>query len=151
MTARRGPAPDAYVTRTLQRIARAHPEVHQADLARVLGCDRTRIAHQLAGRQSIPADELEAWCDVFDTLEPLEAIADRLGHHVVPKEREASPLTLERGCWHLLAEVSAFGARLSRALGDGVIDAAERAELRAALVSARTALDGMLARMPEAR
>jgi len=145
---RTGPTPDGYVTRILARHAR-DSEATRGDLARALGCDPSRISHQLVGRQAIPVDELEIWCDVLDTHEPLEAIADRLGLQVTPKERRASRATLERGGYELLAHVGHAGAELGQALADGHLDDAERARIRRALHAAREVLDDLLARLPE--
>ncbi len=142
-------ARELYVTRTVARILRERPEVIQSDLASALGCDRTRIAHMLSGRQVLPADELDVVCDVIGTIEPLDAIARRIGHHVVPIEREAATVTIERGAWELLHAVSGFGRDLAGALADGRLDAAERSTLRRQLFAAREVLDGLIAKMPE--
>jgi len=138
---------DAYVTRACERRLREVAEVIQEDLAAALGCDRSLISHRLHLRRPIPADELEVWCDVLDTVEPLRAIARRLGHDVVPLARPAAALTIERGGWDLLRNVGAFGALLGGALEDGSLDDAERAQLRAALVAVRAVVEGLLARL----
>jgi hypothetical protein len=145
---RSGPAPDGYVTRILARHTR-DSEATRGDLARALGCDPSRISHQISGRQAIPADELEVWCDVLGTHEPLEAIADRLGLVVRPKERRVGHATLERGGYELLAHVGHAGAELGQALADGHIDDAERTRIRRALRAARDVLDDLIARVPE--
>ena len=139
---------ERYVTATCLRHLRAMPDVIQADLANALRCDRTRVAHILAGRQVLPADELDVWCDVLGTSEPLEAIARRIGMRVVPIDREAPLATLERGAWDLLAAVSGFGRELGHALADGHLDEAERAALRQQLVGAREVVDALIARLP---
>lgn len=145
MTARRS---DPYVTRIFARAYREASEVKQADLARALDRDRSGIAHILSGRHVLPADELDVWCDHLST-EALDAIAHRLGMRLVPLDREAAPVTLERGGWSLLAAVSAFGSRLGIALEDGHLDDDERAQLRWQLVATREIVEGLLSRIPD--
>lgn len=139
---------DPYVTRILARAYREASEVRQADLARATGRDRSGIAHILSGRHVLPADELDAWCDHLGT-EALDAIEDRLGRRAAPKERDAAPVTLERGGWSLLAAVSAFGSRLGEALEDDHLDDSERSQLRRLLVAAREIVEGLLAKIPD--
>lgn len=147
MTARQR---DPYVTRILARAFREASEIKQQDLARALDRDRSGVSHMLHGRQVVPADELDIFCDYLGT-EALEAIADRLGMRVTPKEREAAPVTIERGAWALLSAVSAFGQRLGDAMADGHLDLVERDALRRQLVAARELVEGMLAKIPEQR
>jgi len=142
-----GKAHAGYVTKALDRRLRELPDVVCGDLAAALDCDASLISHRRKGTRPIPADELEVWCDVLDTIEPLRAIARRLGYDVVPLERQAAPCTLERGGWELLAAAAAFGAELGRALEDGALDAAERAQLRAGLVAVREVVEALLARV----
>lgn len=144
---RRGPG---YITKILKRRMRELPDVVQDDLASALGRDRSGIAHQLAGRHHVIADELDVWCDVLDTIEPLEALARRLGYQLMPQEREAAPLTVQRHSWSLFGEVGRFGEVLAAALEDGRLDPAERTLLHRALVEVRRIVDGLLARLPEA-
>lgn len=140
-----------YVTRALARALKAHPEVIQDDLAAALDRDRSAVSHMLrpGSRQHVPADELEVWCDVLGTIEPLEAIARRLGYRLVPQERAAAPLTVERHSWALFGQVSRFGEALAAAIQDGRIDEQERRQLRQLLVGARQLIEGLLARLPE--
>lgn len=145
MTARKS---DPYVTRIFARAYREASEVRQADLARALDRDRSGIAHILSGRHVLPADELDVWCDHLGT-EALDAIEDRLGRRASPLERDAAPVTLERGGWSLLAAVSAFGSRLGEALEDGRLDDDERTQLRRQLVAAREIVEGLLAKIPD--
>lgn len=65
-------------------------EVKQRDLARALDCDESRISHIRAGRQRLAAHELVIFCDVYDTVEPLDAMADRLNHELIERTRRAA-------------------------------------------------------------
>lgn len=147
---RSGTAPEDFVTPILRRLWSTADGHRQDDLARMLGCDRTRVAHQLAARQVVPAHELLVWCDFFGTLEPLDAIARRLASRVVPEERESlSPTTLERGAFHLMAVTGRVGELLGEALDDGRIDELERPVLRAALHGVVDTAEALLAKIPE--
>lgn len=140
-------ARDAYVTRILARCWRELPEARQDDLAAQLGCDRSLVAHQLGERRKISVDDLEVWCDFLGTIEPLRAVARRLGHDVVPQPARPSPARLEHGGWELLARAGAFGAELGHALEDGAIDADEQARLAQQLRALRETVEGLLARV----
>lgn len=135
-----------HVERCLQRLYRKLPGCTQDDLGAALGRDRSYIARQLAGQYSVPASELDVWCDVLDSLEPLNIIAERLGYRVVPHERAAPAATVERATFGLLAEVGRYGAQLSDALADGNIDDEERGELHQALKGVRVLVEELLSR-----
>ena len=136
-----------YVTRIVARLMRETPDVVQRDIARALGVDRSRISQQLTGRYALPADDLEVYCDYLDTVEPLEAIADRLGYRLVPHERHAPARTVQRASWQLMREVGEFGEALGLALDDGDLSDDERQTLRRALADVRRVTDAMVARL----
>lgn len=122
---------DPYVTRILVRQLSERPEVTQYDLAAALDCDRSRIAHQVAGRQAITADEVDAWCSVLGSDEAMEAMARRRRKKLVPLDEQPEPAALERSGHRLLGAVGRFGAQLGEALEDGRLDGDELARLRA--------------------
>ena len=146
---RSGTAPEDFVTPILRRLWSTADGHRQEDLAGLLGCDRSRIAHQLAGRQCVPAHELVVWCDFFGTTEPLDAIARRIGSRVVPQEREAAPVTLERGAFALMSTTGKVGELLGQALDDGRVDEVERPVVRAALRGVVDTAEALLAKIPE--
>lgn len=147
---RSGPAPEDFVTPILRRLWSTADGHRQEDLARMLGCERSRISHQLAERQAIPAHELLVWCDFFGTTEPLDAIARRLGARVVPEDREAAPVTVQRGAFALMSATGSVGELIGQALdNDGVIDAHERVIVRSALRGVLDTAEALLARLPE--
>lgn len=143
---RSGPAPEDYITPILRRLWSTANGHRQEDLAALLGCDRTRIAHQLAGRQAIPAHELEVWCDFFGTTEPLDAVARRLGSKVVPEERHGSVQSLERGAFALFAAVGEVG----RVFADGQVEPHEIPIVRSSLRATIETGEALLAKIPEA-
>lgn len=146
---RSGPAPEDFVLPILRRLWSTADGHRQDDLAGLLGCERSRISHQLAGRQCLPAHELVVWCDFFGTLEPLDALARRLGSRVVPAEREAAPVTLERGAFALMSMTGKVGELLGAALDDGHIDDQERTLVRAALQGVAETAEALRAKIPE--
>lgn len=143
---RSGPAPEDYVTPILRRLWSTATGHRQDDLAVMLGCERSRIAHQLAGRQCIPGHELEIWCDFFGTTEPIDAIARRLGSKVVPEERQGSPASVERGAFALFATVGEVG----RVFADGHLEDHEIPIVRSALRATIEAGEALLAKIPAA-
>lgn len=90
---RRASEPEDFITPILCRVMDRHPEVKQRDLARALGCDESRISHIRAGRQRLAAHEVNVFCDVYDTMEPLDAMADRMNHELVERVRRSTTLT----------------------------------------------------------
>ena len=141
---------DPFVQRILAREYAGLPDARQEDLAAQLDCDRSLISHQLHLRRPLDVSVLHIWCDFLGSVESVRAIARRVGHDVVPLERRAAPITLERGGWELLAAAGTFGRRLGQALEDGRLDDMERAQLRAGLRAVREVVEGLLARIPEA-
>ena len=124
-------------------------ETLQRDIARAVGCDPSRIAHILAGRQALPAGEVETWCDVVGTIEPYEAQLDRLGYAPpARRERDAAPCTIERGGYELLGAVSRVGEAISDALSDGRLDTPERERIRRHLKTTQDLVTNLLAKVP---
>lgn len=138
-----------YVTRILARRLRELPEVIQDDLASALDRDRSAISHMLAGRHNLPADELETWCDVLETIEPLEAIARRLGYRLtpLPKNTPTSGATVERRSWDLLRLVGSYGEALASRMHDGPLCEADRETLGRLLADLGHAVEELRVRL----
>lgn len=136
-----------YVIGVIRRRFRELPAVVQDDLAQATGRDRSGIAHILAERHHLPADELDVWCDVLDTIEPLESIARRLGYRLVPLDRPASEATVERWSWALMRQVGEYGRELGTALVDGLLDEGERERLERMLAQLSEVVEGLRARL----
>lgn len=148
---RSGPEPEDFVTPILVRIMDAHPEVKQRDLARALGCEPSRISHIKAGRQRLTGHELVIFCRVYETYEPLAAMADRLDLDVSDKAAPAScPKTVRRASSCLMRDVGELAVLLDEAEEDGKFDEAEVAEIDATLVAVIENAKGARARLPRA-
>jgi hypothetical protein len=129
-TKRSGSGRDLYVTRILRRKMAEMSEIKQQEIADALDCDRSHISHQLSGRFRLSADDLDVWCDHLDTVEPLQAIARRIGMRVVPAAK--SSVRVERfldGFNLLLKESGLAGYTAGGMLADGVLCADDRVSL----------------------
>lgn len=146
---RTGPEPEDFLTPILVRVMDARPEVKQRDLARALNCSPSRISHIRTGTQRLTGHELVVFCSVYETYEPLDAMADRLGLEVSDKPAPTSqPKTVRRATACLMRDVAALTLQLDDAEQDGVLDDSEVAEIDATLVAVIEGAKGARARLP---
>lgn len=141
------------ITRLIRTLI-ARDRGSQTRIAELLEVDRTTVAHWMSEDAErdyhVPVDALAAICDALDTIAPLQAIADELGHDVVPRARPtASPMPISTGTLALLGGVSRLGLDVEERVADGRICAEDSSAIRAHLDAIVSIAQRMRARLPE--
>lgn len=141
-----------FLTPIVRRIIESRPEVTQRDFARACGRHESWVSQLKAGKAHLSACEVVVFCDHYDSSEPLDAMADRLGLDLTERAKSnPTSASLRRHVAQLMADIGRIAIELEDALEDDALSPAESAALATQLQAVIETARAAKARLPKAR